>query len=110
MTQHYIKKCHKCEAVISQCRCPAPDKIIKWGVCASCYNQKSVEQPVEISDCQGNKMKKFNATRTIIQVATIEAESLQEAGDMAQGDSEAVAWRDTSNRFMVFDNLEEKDD
>lgn len=55
-------------------------------------------------------MKKFNATRTIIQVATIEAESVEEARQMCQADSEAVAWRDTSNRFMVFDNLEEKDD
>jgi hypothetical protein len=51
-------------------------------------------------------VKKFNATRTIIQVATIEAESVEEARHMAQADSEAIAWRDTANRFMVFENVE----
>jgi hypothetical protein len=50
-------------------------------------------------------MKKFNATRTIIQVATIEAESVEDARAQVQADSEAVSWRDTSNRFMVFENL-----
>lgn len=55
-------------------------------------------------------MKKFNASRTIIQVATIEAESVKDARAMVQADSEAVAWRDTSNRFMVFENLEEEGD
>lgn len=53
-------------------------------------------------------MKTFKATRTIIQVADIEAESREEAKAMIQADSEAVAWRDTSNRFMVFENLEEE--
>lgn len=55
------------------------------------------------------KKKIFKATRTIIQVAEIEAESRQEASAMIEADSEAVGWEDTSNRFMVFDNLEDDD-
>lgn len=51
-------------------------------------------------------MRKFNATRTIIQCATIEAESADAAREMIQADSEAIPWEDTSNRFMVFDNDE----
>lgn len=49
-TNHYIKKCSKCEVVISQCRCPGP-KAEKWGVCASCYNKRLVRQEVEVRDC-----------------------------------------------------------
>jgi hypothetical protein len=58
----------------------------------------------------GVPMKKYNATRTIIQVATIEAESVEDARHQVQADSEAISWRDTANRFMVFENLEEKKD
>ena len=37
MTGHYVQKCEKCGAVISQCRCPACDKtVIVKGVCSKC--------------------------------------------------------------------------
>lgn len=49
-------------------------------------------------------MKKYNATRTIIQVAEIEAESVEAARAMIEADSEAVSWEDTANHFMVIDN------
>jgi hypothetical protein len=60
-------------------------------------------------------MKKYSASRTIIQHAVIEAESVEEAREKAAIDtrrrslglSEEVDWIDTSNRFMVFENLGE---
>jgi len=45
MTQHYITKC-SCGAIISQCRCPAPDKtvtVIERG-CARCHVPVTVER------------------------------------------------------------------
>lgn len=58
-------------------------------------------------------MKKFNATRTIIQVTEIEAENVEEARSLVSMDGrrritgiqEEIDWRDSSCRFMVFDNL-----
>ena len=50
-------------------------------------------------------MNKYSASRTIIQHGVIEAESVEDARRLVAEDSEAVAWVDTSNRFMVFDNL-----
>ena len=60
-------------------------------------------------------MKKYSASRTIIQHAVIEAESVEDAREKASIDtrrrslglSEEVDWIDTSNRFMVFENLGE---
>ncbi len=34
---HFIKKCKKCQAVISQCRCMDCNKTIEWGLCRKCY-------------------------------------------------------------------------
>lgn len=33
---HFIENCKNCKKVISQCRCPSPDKEQRWGVCESC--------------------------------------------------------------------------
>ena len=33
---HFIELCKVCRAVISQCRCPAKDKEVKYGLCAQC--------------------------------------------------------------------------
>ena len=60
-------------------------------------------------------MNKYSASRTIIQHAVIEAESVEDAREKASIDtrrrslglSEEVDWIDTSNRFMVFENLGE---
>jgi hypothetical protein len=60
-------------------------------------------------------MKKYSASRTIIQHAVIEAESVEEARGKAAIDAKfrrlglsgEVDWIDTSNRFMVFENLGE---
>jgi len=54
-------------------------------------------------------MNKYSASRTIIQHAVIEAESVEDARRMVTEDSEAVSWEDTSNRFMVFENLDQED-
>ena len=53
-------------------------------------------------------MNKYSASRTIIQHAVIEAESVEDARRQVAEDSEAVAWEDTSNRFMVFENLDKE--
>lgn len=60
-------------------------------------------------------MKKYSASRTIIQHAVIEAESVEDARTKAAIDnrrrslglSGEIDWIDTSNRFMVFENLSE---
>ena len=33
---HIIVKCKGCEAVLSQCRCPAENKHVQWSLCAAC--------------------------------------------------------------------------
>lgn len=33
---HFIKKCQKCQAVISQCRCMDNNKPVIWGICGKC--------------------------------------------------------------------------
>lgn len=36
MTGHFIEKCKFCEVIISQCRCPDLNKLIKLSVCDKC--------------------------------------------------------------------------
>ena len=36
MTTHYILKCSTCDKVISQCRCMAENKDVKFKVCDDC--------------------------------------------------------------------------
>ena len=36
MTMHYILKCSTCDKVISQCRCMAGNKDVKYKVCDEC--------------------------------------------------------------------------
>jgi tartrate dehydratase alpha subunit/fumarate hydratase class I-like protein len=38
--QHFIKVCAYCNAVISQCRCPAPEKTKQVGVCTKCWHDR----------------------------------------------------------------------
>ena len=33
---HFIKYCSCCKKVMSQCRCPSPDKEVQYGVCEQC--------------------------------------------------------------------------
>ena len=33
---HFIEKCKHCGTVISQCRCPDPNKEVKWAICKAC--------------------------------------------------------------------------
>ena len=42
---HFIEYCKECGNVISQCRCPGPDKEKRYGVCENC-RLKLVEVPV----------------------------------------------------------------
>jgi hypothetical protein len=56
---------------------------------------------------------RYSASRTIIQHAVIEAESVEDARAKAAidaerrrtGQKEGIDWEDTSNRFMVFENF-----
>ena len=42
MSEHYIKLCHNCGTVVSQCRCSSllTIKTVRWGVCAECFPKK----------------------------------------------------------------------
>lgn len=33
---HFIERCRVCDRVISQCRCPAPNKPVVLGCCTTC--------------------------------------------------------------------------
>lgn len=39
MSNHYIIKCKHCEIIISQCRCPASDKKVRWGDCGCAVSE-----------------------------------------------------------------------
>jgi hypothetical protein len=39
---HFIEKCKYCNIVISQCRCPSQDKIIKYGICQTCKEKEKL--------------------------------------------------------------------
>jgi len=41
---HFIEKCSYCGDVITQCRCPAPDKELRLGVCKKCEEEGMSEQ------------------------------------------------------------------
>lgn len=38
MTNHFIIKCKECGDTIAQCRCPSPNKEVKYQVCKKCSN------------------------------------------------------------------------
>ena len=38
---HNINICQECGKVISQCRCPSPDKVKTFSVCEDCKKLKS---------------------------------------------------------------------
>jgi hypothetical protein len=44
MSEHFIVKCRHCDSVIGQCRCPAKDKLIKYGVCDVCKTLHPLEE------------------------------------------------------------------
>jgi len=38
---HFICKCRKCKRIVSQCRCPGKDKIVRYvDCCAICAKEK----------------------------------------------------------------------
>jgi len=44
---HFILKCSKCDKTISTCRCPSPDKTLKYDTCDECKNSK---KPMKFKD------------------------------------------------------------
>lgn len=36
MSEHYILKCKVCKDIIASCRCPHPNKTIKYDICTMC--------------------------------------------------------------------------
>ena len=36
MQRHFITKCRQCSMIISECRCPSPNKTILFGSCSDC--------------------------------------------------------------------------
>ncbi len=35
-SKHYVVKCRECDRTVSQCRCPALDKEVRWVTCDDC--------------------------------------------------------------------------
>jgi hypothetical protein len=40
---HYIEKCKECQTVMGQCRCPDPNKEVRWTLCPECKVKLSEE-------------------------------------------------------------------
>lgn len=42
MAEHFKEICSNCKAIIGQCRCPDPNKKIKYGICKDCLGNTGV--------------------------------------------------------------------
>jgi hypothetical protein len=51
---HFIERCRHCGGVISQCRCPARDKEVRYGVCATC-RQATRARTLDVVATEGGK-------------------------------------------------------
>ena len=47
---HFVEKCSKCKIVITQCRCPSKDKLVRWSVCSKCINEATTEALINVLD------------------------------------------------------------
>ena len=47
MTEHYVKVCTRCGAIIAQCRCDSKDKLLVEDICEKC-KKEGVEKEDEI--------------------------------------------------------------
>lgn len=54
MANHYKVVCRKCNAIITQCRCPDKNKEIRWDVCPSCKTELAKEESAEKKDVEKN--------------------------------------------------------
>ena len=43
---HFIEKCKECGITISQCRCPDPNKEVRYSVCTTCANKNTPKKEV----------------------------------------------------------------
>lgn len=41
MNKHFRKVCRVCAVVLAECRCPAPTKEIRRGICEKCYDKEA---------------------------------------------------------------------
>lgn len=48
MANHFIISCFVCNKVISQCRCPATDKIHKYDICEDCEIAQKTSQEYKL--------------------------------------------------------------
>jgi len=39
MTKHFKEVCRKCRTVVSQCRCPDPNKKVTYVICEDCLKK-----------------------------------------------------------------------
>lgn len=47
MSEHFIERCRHCSVVLGQCRCPSPNKTVRWSTCAEC-DAKHSERPAVV--------------------------------------------------------------
>lgn len=52
---HFIETCKYCGTIISQCRCPSPDKEKRIGVCGKCHELDKDAQNTQLP--QGSNSK-----------------------------------------------------
>lgn len=41
MSAHFKEICRVCGALITQCRCPALDKTVRYGICEGCKQRET---------------------------------------------------------------------
>lgn len=52
---HFIETCKYCGTVISQCRCPSPNKEKRVGVCNNCHELDNDAQNTLLSQGRNSK-------------------------------------------------------
>jgi hypothetical protein len=52
---HFIETCKYCDTVISQCRCPSPNKEKRVGVCNNCHELDNDAQNTLLSQGRNSK-------------------------------------------------------
>jgi len=47
---HFIKICEECKDILNQCRCPAKDKNVIYGICSRCRKKKEEQEIIDDLD------------------------------------------------------------
>lgn len=78
MSNHFIVKCKSCDGVVSQCRCPAPNKTIQYSICDKCKSMEKLSAEQIDKELTDNDTRK--PVRKIVDDAVIPAASVLAGG------------------------------